>query len=98
MCTCFVVCARNTAAWPAEFPPPTTITSLPPHNCASTKVAPWYCGVLFGLYRLKGEFHWPTFGNYQIFFKLQLVREPPNPYRQRPYICMMISKYHMYLL
>ena len=25
MCTRFAVCARNTAAWPAELPPPTTI-------------------------------------------------------------------------
>jgi hypothetical protein len=40
MCTRFVVSAKNTAAWPAEFPPPTTITSSPLHTCASTNVAP----------------------------------------------------------
>ena len=28
------VCARNVAAWPAEFPPPTTTTSSSRHNCA----------------------------------------------------------------
>ncbi len=31
---------RNTAACPAELPPPTTITSSLTHNCASMKVAP----------------------------------------------------------
>jgi hypothetical protein len=30
---------RNTAAWPAELPPPTTITSSPPQSCASIAVA-----------------------------------------------------------
>ena len=39
-CTCRADCARNTAAWPAELPPPTTITSSPSHSCASTNVAP----------------------------------------------------------
>jgi hypothetical protein len=38
--TCFAIPARNTAACPAEFPPPTTLTSSPAHNWASTKVAP----------------------------------------------------------
>ena len=33
------VCARNTAAWPAELPPPTTMTSSPTHSCASIGVA-----------------------------------------------------------
>jgi hypothetical protein len=40
MWTFWAVPARKTAAWPAELPPPTTITSSPPHSCASTKVAP----------------------------------------------------------
>ncbi len=40
MCTRRAVCARNTAAWPAELPPPTTMTSSSPHSCASTNVAP----------------------------------------------------------
>jgi len=34
------VCARKTAAWPAELPPPTTITSSPRQSCDSMKVAP----------------------------------------------------------
>ena len=29
-------CARNTAAWPAELPPPTSATSLPAHMLASS--------------------------------------------------------------
>ena len=40
MWTRSAVCARNTAAWPAELPPPTTMTSSPPHSCASMNVAP----------------------------------------------------------
>src|SRR2546430_7122700 len=39
MWTRLAVCARNTAAWPAELPPPTTTTSSPPHSCASMNVA-----------------------------------------------------------
>ena len=30
---------RNTAAWPAELPPPTTTISSPRQSCASTCVA-----------------------------------------------------------
>src|SRR6185369_3811177 len=37
-----VVCARNTAACPAELPPPTTTTSSPRQSCASIAVAPKY--------------------------------------------------------
>ena len=33
--------ARNTAACPAELPPPTTITSSRPQVCASTNIAPY---------------------------------------------------------
>src|ERR1700704_2689829 len=40
--TRLALCARKTAAWPAAFPPPTTMTSSRLHNCDSTKVAPWY--------------------------------------------------------
>jgi hypothetical protein len=40
MCTRLAVRARKTAAWPAEFPPPTTISSSPAHNSASMNVAP----------------------------------------------------------
>jgi len=38
--TCRLVCARKTAACPAELPPPTTMTSSPSQTCASTNVAP----------------------------------------------------------
>src|SRR6266704_1054438 len=34
MCTRITVGARKTAGLPAEFPPPATTTSSPPHNCA----------------------------------------------------------------
>ena len=40
MCTRLDVCERYTAACPAELPPPTTITSSPPHSLASMAVAP----------------------------------------------------------
>src|SRR5438874_834038 len=33
------VSARNTAAWPAELPPPTTATSSPAHSCDSIREA-----------------------------------------------------------
>ncbi len=35
----FACCARNTAAWPAELPPPTTITVQPSQRCPSAGVA-----------------------------------------------------------
>ncbi len=38
-CTCRQLPARNTAAWPAEFPPPTTITSRLAQRRASVGVA-----------------------------------------------------------
>ena len=38
--TCLATPDRNMAAWPAEFPPPTTATSSPLHSWASTAVAP----------------------------------------------------------
>ena len=33
--------ARNSAAWPAEFPPPTTATASPAQMRASIAVAAW---------------------------------------------------------
>ena len=38
-CTCRQLAARNTAAWPAELPPPTTITSSAAQSWASMAVA-----------------------------------------------------------
>jgi hypothetical protein len=40
MCTRLAVCARKTAACPAELPPPTTTTSSPKQSWASIGVAP----------------------------------------------------------
>src|SRR5262249_11751366 len=42
ICTRLAVCARNTAACPAELPPPTTTTSSSRHSCASMNGAPYY--------------------------------------------------------